>query len=923
MRRASTTRNHPLTSSLMPAGLARRAAIAALAAGCAKLPAATTPTRALPIEGLAAADSLPRLRTPDLKLSPAPEIHLERLPQDLRNASISISNQNVQKLSIALRPRAATQQSSKEVFEQVIAPLLRAAGFAKGASAFRMPPDGIPQPRANLAGAAQLLEKRYRSPSTKRNTALMMEALTGRAPESGVADERLALVGGMTVAQFRTDFERLVLLYPFGQMVDDVPIEHTALVASRRDGQTVSSVSGTLIHDYELTNERPPNNARALTSAVRALQQIRGLENSKPTLRGEKPVLVALPYGNAPSGRVALRYAWRLVLETQLSGEPASFLAWVDAQSGRMLKLEPLTAGVSAQGNGWLRDPGTGASVLQTFEVDSATDCHYQLRLADVSKRVDYKGDADDTNDVTIPSTGISSTTLANFDQPPINQGADAMCQSGENETFEQVNFFALLHGNRMQAVYNGVDTPFPASPWEPKIGASVCDATSNMYFGICTGYKDSSCPNYTTGGVPTANLSRSNYMDFAHDGTIVAHEVAHHAVARLTTLRPPQWCGDGPCQVPIGWSALHDLADAWADHIENTNCVGGWVAKNMGGTNYRKNCVGPDVNSPAEGRHFEDYWLPRRHELDVTFQPGTPRDHFPEHRSTTGDYADMQIAAAVLWQLREGMASKLSMSGSLVYFARLLAAIRKTGMSAVTPPDSDVGIYAYLQDLEHQLMQQWADGGMAGDSTANKVLAAFARGGLFALPPLCLDSSAATLDTKFCPSGESGADAVVDIDDNEPGDDTLVDAVRHIESDFLELGGPAPTFHVWTGSRFKFAASGAATIAGISPCNARFLVEASTDPAFPAGQTASSGWAAADVDSSVIDGKECYGTWTPSETDWATLQAKGAPSAIYYRARTSNAEGGNLRDSTLPGNGFWSVPPPYALLTADGVSDF
>jgi hypothetical protein len=175
-----------------------------------------------------------------------------------------------------------------------------------------------------------------------------------------------------------------------------------------------------------------------------------------------------------------------------------------------------------------------------------------------------------------------------------------------------------------------------------------------------------------------------------------------------------------------------------------------------------------------------------------------------------------------------------------------------------------------------------------------------------------------------MCPSGENGGDAVVDIDDNDLGDDATLDGVAHTEHDFLELGGAAPTFHVWTGPRHVFNAAGSARpVVGTAPCNTKFQVDASTDPAFAPASTVTSAWIDVDVNNDTPATPECYGTWTPTSPQWTTLQAGGALSRIYYRARTRNAADANERISTAPGNGLWTVPPAYSLITTDGSSDY
>jgi hypothetical protein len=106
------------------------------------------------------------------------------------------------------------------------------------------------------------------------------------------------------------------------------------------------------------------------------------------------------------------------------------------------------------------------------------------------------------------------------------------------------------------------------------------------------------------------------------------------------------------------------------------------------------------------------------------------------------------------------------------------------------------------------------------------------------------------------------------------------------------------------------------------APCNSMFRVEVSTEETFATGSTVTSRWMKVDTDPTTPDSPECYGTWTPTDAQWNSLQANGALSFIYYRARTQNDMKTNQRLSTRPGR-LWQVPPPYAVITTDGESEY
>lgn len=866
---------------------------------------------------------LPSIETPDIKPAQAPKVDLQALP---KGARVSLPNQDMGHIFMRIPPTRADAQSADEVANQVIGPLLTAMRFEGGMKRLRRAPEaGLPQTRPELAGVAQLLATEYlgNERATRPRTLDMVNAFLGTKPPTADVERNLQIARGLTFAQFKADIERQEIVYPFLQVVGEVPIEHTLLLASRWEGQSVTSVRGSLIHRYSIANAQPNSSEGAVLRAYAALAQIKGIDrvNGRRVLDG--PALVLLPYGNDSAGGVSLRYAWRMVAEGTSYGRTVQFRIWSDAATGAILKMRSLVSDVAASGSVWRRDPGTGATQVRSFGVDPAAGGQYTLKLSGVASRVDHQSDGFDADDVSVPdSSGGSSATLANFNQSPINNSATAICSSGGNPKFQQVNYFTVFHLNWNQSLAHGIFAPFPTSPWNPRLesASAGCNAWSDMDFGACQGYYDATCPNYSDG--TTAGV---NYMNFAHDNTIVGHELAHNAVQRFTDGRPADWCGTPPCAIPLGMGTLHDLADAWADHFDNTNCLSGWTAKNLGGVNASNNCQG------SRGHH-EGGGLPRLHELTVPFNPAAPGDHFPEHRdASTIDYADMQIGTAILWQVREGMRSKCRPSGHPQYFVRFTRALKNSGLSGAVG-SGDRGIYNLLRDLELEMVEQWATSGLPGgppafahngNHTTNKVLAGFAKGGVFALPSVCIDGDNATSDAAICPSGENGADAVIDLDDNDLADDLLVDGISHREADFLKLGGSAPTFQVWTGPRFRFAGTSARPVAGTAICNAKYIVEVATDPAFPAAATVNSGWRNVDLNTATPATPECYDTWSPSAAQWTTLQAGGHLTRLYYRTRTRDAADGNERVSTAPGSGTWTVPPPYAVITTTGGSDY
>jgi hypothetical protein len=435
----------------------------------------------------------------------------------------------------------------------------------------------------------------------------------------------------------------------------------------------------------------------------------------------------------------------------------------------------------------------------------------------------------------------------------------------------------------------------------------------SRLRFTNGSAFAHANCPN-----------EPNTKFNGAQDATTMTHEFAHISTKRLHNRRPTDWCGAPPCAMPTGSTLFHDFADHYAHSYASTPCMSGFSNKNVGAADASLNCI---------ASHSEGGSLPRLAEVTVPFDSADPRDHFPEHRTlAVGDYADGQIAAAALWSVRQGMRSKCLPSGTAQYWVRLNRALWNFGFLATTCAGCDRDIYRFAQDLMRQMTEQWATAGQPGGPpafhhngahTTNKVTSGFAKAGLFLIPQQCIDGDATTEDAASCPAasgGENGGDAVVDVTDNEPADDVVIDGITHPEVDYLRRTGGAPTFQVWTGPRSKFDAAGNATtytpsVATPSPCNTQFQVELASDDAFTVNFS-TSGW----IGVSTTASPECYGTWTPDAATWNTLKGASGDTKIHYRARTRDAANGNEKISTSPGNGLFTVPPAYIIANDAGT---
>lgn len=821
-----------------------------VAAGCGPAPARNPPgPPAIPRIGPTASTPPPLTLRP-AALPPGARAHLPALDGD--------------RFSVTLAPGPSL--STAALRTQIVDPILEAVG-ATGVT-LGSPDAPRSQPVANV------------------------DALLAR-PRAGKTLETIERAEGRPAGSLRADLARRELHHVFAQVVDGVPVEHAGVIAAQREGDGIHAVNGALLARFTVVNRSALGSKAAAAAATR---EIRTLPGVGPALAAGEPAAVLLAVGRDGAGRARLHHAYRVDVTARYRRMAAPFRVWIDAESGRLLKADPLFGATAAQGHAWSPDPGS-PPVARTFEVDPARSSKYTLRLADVFDRLDYRGDGYNGSDVSVSKTSSgSSGSLANFGQSSINNPAGAVCAVGGNRAFQQVHAYATLSTLREQVIAAGIDEPFPATPWQVIVerrggndpSTGECQSWSTMMFGACAGYYAPDCPDAVNDNAHDAQLNH------AHDATILAHELGHNITLRLTSGRPGDWCGKRPKHCPVVHSptGLEDMADFWAAHLLSTTCIGGWMGKNVGGKDHSRNC---------QPGHQEDWLLPRRLEITPTLDPANPADHFPEKRSTgigCSEYCDGQIVGAALWQVRAGLERRFPSTGVATFGARVQSAMRRTGLGpGIYPPYMDTQIYQLLYDIALELTREWP--GSADAHSVNKVTTGLARAGLFLVPYQCLVVSGTPPEA--CPPGAGGGDAVVDVD-----------------ADYLAPGAAAPAFSVWTGPRYRLVVPyGAAVIQNPPPCHPAFKVEISSDPQFPAAATADSGWLTVNTQALSDGVGECRGAWTPAVADWDRV--KSGASRIYYRARTRDASGGNERISTSPAQGLFDVPPPFAQITPAG----
>jgi hypothetical protein len=874
--------------------------------------------------------------------------------------------------------------SATEVFAKTVFPFLHDIGFKNPGSRFRQfdaSYQGRELPQADLETLAKTTCRQWWIQNDK-NAQQSCTLLSKPSNVTSEADAAFKTRTGMTVGQFRKAVERVGVEYFFTQehkvtksenpTVDDVPakvpLEHAGIRVERRKGEKGLFVTGRVINNLTVTNVVSIGPHAVPSVAWKALTKIKGITSASEEL--VSPVeLVLLPYGGTgePESRPVVKYAYRMALVADFLGLKGTFYLWLDADRGEILQLVPTMGSAMATGKTFLRDPGSLPSTgLAEFEIDNVDnpppDGKFVLSLSGIFKRLDRADGGYDDGELEkkasdfIPPLTSTELTSPRFDRDPVGKVLldptsdpkgirHLSCErSGANYDFAQVDLMATI--SRYRTTFNGAGPLlshfFPQT--ERTILMDQANDNCNAYYGhdgfifqFCPGYSDPTCPDIGS-------------LNSAHDHTVVAHEFGHaftqYQYGFPETLNPAtkpkgdrltSWClgptlEDGqrpggtasdPCPKPVlPDDIFHDFADAWSQVLEDTNCFGGWWGKNRGGTNFSLDCKyqGPDSTRPNHQPHDEGGGYPRLSEVGMTFNPADPQDHFPEHRKAgqQGEYSDMQIASAALWAVRDGLKMRDPAAGAVLYLGRFVQTLATTGwlgqptISRTSSGYIDRDIYRYLVELEIKLASRWWNGSSNhGESTVNKVVSGFARAGIFLIPWACLDGNAATPAGSPC---ESGADAVIDV---EPG------------KDYLARSGSPPTFHIWTGPLYKFDVNGAASNFSPSPatpslCNTAFEVEIDNDITFTSlnrrtSTPASGVWKTVSNTSS----SGCHATWQPHASDWNLLKGTSGETHIYYRVKTRNSAGAEVRESTRSANGlFGNFAPPYLVVSGSLPTD-
>jgi len=890
---------------------------------------------------------LDRTEPPRIVPPPIPRnaIHTDvrRLPQGARAILPAFDGDG---FFVTVQTHSPQDKTADQIFSEVVSPVLLTIGFELQVSPYDLTRQGrikIPKhsgtelPKLNFVSLARMSCEQLgheSERSQRQNKAIRfcssLQTLKAKKVSDSLLKEAFLRYDGPSYQQYINAYEQTQIEYFFTQVHADskilngqpVPIEHTGILVRTLKDRLNTSITGRVINKYKITNTIALKTESAITEHIfRKLAKIPNLVSWDRSPEHRQHDLLLLEFGKT-DGLPQLRYSHRTIVLAEYKRLKGHFYLWLDAESGEILKLQPMFhhATVPARGRTFLRSPEPFPTqspdplpITRTdFKVDPSQNGKYALRNADwFANQIGNVAISDSSNG--------SSSSVANFDQPPFNDVtklSDITCKKDHPE-FQQIDLMATLAWQIQKSLDAGLLSPFP----DPEHKITVA-------FGADTGTASADLTSLNFGSIKVAHSNCLNPSDYGvvnsyNDHTVVAHELGHILTAyqyRSDPVRSNQWCSGGiletppsACPLPTGEKLFHDFADAWAHVFEDTNCVAGWFGKDqLNGPNGSLDCKA----------HDEGSGIPRLADT-------TSGDHFPEHRAAEqGDYADMQIATAALWEVRKGIQRKDPIMGPGWYMGQFVRTLSTTGWLGPlesldrandTLLSSDLNIYRGLLDLEIKLLDQWVKSQTSnqqnGTVTANKVTAGFAKAGIFLIPPVCIDGNTKSADPLHCANGEDGGDAVIDIE----------------QRDSLERKDIPPTFHIWTGPAYKFTSDGTATgfkpsSSTPSPCNFEYQIELANKPTFsqedPTTHFTTSTPSNGIWQHVIPDMGQCEASWHPDNASWNLLKGTSGETKVYYRVRTRMGPGTPEIVSTSPAKHLFELNAPYATVEDKGASE-
>jgi hypothetical protein len=201
---------------------------------------------------------------------------------------------------VTLPVREQRNVLSKEVLQKTILPILKALGFERDEKALSIPPSkGIKSKTANFKSLVQDVAFEYQNNKElyRPKTQKILDAFLGKNDPEWEIDRVLEIGEGMNFNQFVAGIERQEIQFPFQQVDGDVPIEHTLVLASRWQGQNVSTIRGVVFNQYIITNQIKLSSPKDATkAAIKSISTVNGVNQVVSKAPEDGPHLVLLPY---------------------------------------------------------------------------------------------------------------------------------------------------------------------------------------------------------------------------------------------------------------------------------------------------------------------------------------------------------------------------------------------------------------------------------------------------------------------------------------------------------------------------------------------------------------------------------------------------------------------------------------------------